>query len=114
MKNRFGDSQDVIDLYYSKMINLQQATNKTSSQRSFNDNIGRHIIRSIKVQKHDTKQDVFVSKIKVKLSEEVLLQLEIRTGSKNKWTFQNLRDRLHEYITAHEHAEKKGSLLVNF
>ena len=34
LKGRNGDAQEVIDLHYNKMINLQQATNKTSSLRS--------------------------------------------------------------------------------
>ena len=43
LKDRFGNSQEVIDLHYSKMINLPQATNKTSSLRWLLDNIERHI-----------------------------------------------------------------------
>ena len=107
LKDRFGDAQEVIDLHYNKMINLQQATNKTSSLRSLYGNMERHI-RSLGVLKQDIKQDVFVSMIRAKLPEEVLLQLEILNGSKSKWTVQNLRGRLHEYLTAREHAEKKG------
>ena len=48
--------------------------------------------------------------IRSKLPEEVLLQLEILNGTKNKWTVENLRARLHEYVTAREHAEKKDNL----
>ena len=48
LKDRFGDSQEVIDLHYTKMINLQQATNKTSSLRNLYDNMERHI-RSLEV-----------------------------------------------------------------
>ena len=83
LKDRFGDAQEVIDLHYNKMINLQQATNKTSSLRSLYYNMERHI-RSLDVLKQDIKQDVFVSMIRAKLPEEVLLQLEILNGSKNK------------------------------
>ena len=39
LKDRFGDSPEVIDLHYNKMINLPQATNKTSSLRSLYDSM---------------------------------------------------------------------------
>ena len=106
LKDRFGNTQEVIDLHYHKMINLPQAVNKTCSLRGLLDNIERHI-RSLEVLKQNINQDVFVSMIRSKLPEDVLLQLEMLNGAKNKWTVENLRIRLHEYVTAREHAEKK-------
>ena len=106
LKVRFGNLQAVIDLHYSKMINLPQATNKTSSLRWLLDNIERHI-RSLEVLKQNINQDVFVSMICSKLPEDVLSQLEILNGVKNKWTVETLRIKLREYITVREHAEKK-------
>ena len=46
--------------------------------------------------------------IRSKLPEEVRLQIEILNGAKNKWTVESLHAKLHEYVTAREHAEKKG------
>ena len=66
----------------------------------------RHI-RSLEVLKQNIYQDVFVSMIRAKLPEEVLLQFEILNETKNKWTVESLRGRIDEYITAHEHAERK-------
>ena len=43
--------------------------------------------------------------IRSKLPEDVLPQLEMLNGPKNEWTVENLRIRLHEYVTAHEHAD---------
>ena len=107
LRDRFGNSQEVIDLHYNKMITLQPAFNRTCSLRSLLDTMETHI-RSLEVLKQDINQDVFVSMIRSKLPEEVRLQLEILNGAKNKWTVESLRAKLHEYVTAREHAEKKG------
>ena len=48
--------------------------------------------------------------IRSKLPEDVLLQLEILNGANNKWAVEHLRARLHEHVTAREHAEKKDNL----
>ncbi|MCG7879441.1 MAG: hypothetical protein N0C90_24385, partial [Candidatus Thiodiazotropha endolucinida] len=66
-------------------------------------------LRSLESLKQDVNQDVFVSMIRAKLPEEVLLQLEMQHGANKKWTVDSLRYRLHEYITAREHSEKKGN-----
>ena len=108
LKDRFGNEQEVIDLHCSKMINLTPATNKTSSLRNLLDSMEKHL-RSLEVLKQNIDQDVFVSMIRAKLPEEVLLQYEILHGTKNKWTIEALRHRLHDYITAREHAEKKDN-----
>ena len=109
LKDRFGNKQEVIDLHYHKLINLPQAANKTNSLRNLLDNIERHI-RSLEVLKQDVNQDVFISMIRSKMPEDVLLQLEMLNGATNKWTVENLRVRLHEYVTAREHAEKKDEV----
>ena len=44
LKDRFGNTQEVIDLHYYKMINLQQAVNKTCSLRGLLDNIERLVV----------------------------------------------------------------------
>ena len=64
-------------------------------------------IRSLEVLKQNIYRDGFVSMIRAKLPEEVLLQLEILNGAKNKWTVESLRARIGEYVTAHEHAKRK-------
>ena len=84
-KERFGNSQEVIDLHSNQMINLQPAANRTSSLRILLDTMERDI-RSLEVLKQNINQDVFVSMIRATLPEEVLLKLEILNGAKNKWT----------------------------
>ncbi|CAC5360796.1 unnamed protein product [Mytilus coruscus] len=80
LKDRFGNVQDVVDLHYNEMINLQPATNKTSSLTSFLDKVKKRL-RSLDVLKQDVNQDIFVSMVKSKLPEQVLLQLEIQKGA---------------------------------
>lgn len=108
LKERFGNIQHVIDLHYSEMINLQSAPNKTSSLRTFLDKLNRHL-RSLEVLKQDVNLHVFVSIFKSKLPEEVLLQLEIQKGSKEKWSIQKLCDKLCDYVVARENSERKDS-----
>lgn len=106
LKERFGDVQDVVNTHYSKLINMQKAMNTTSSLRTLLDTVERHV-RSQEVLKQDINQDMFVCMIRSKLSEDVLLQLEIQKGSKSKWTVSMLLERLHDYVTSHEHSETK-------
>ena len=109
LKDSFGNKQEVIDLHYHKLINLPQAVNKTNGLRNLLDNIERNI-RSLEVLKQDVNQDVFVFMIRSKLPEDVLLHLEMLNRATKKWTMENLRVRLHEYVTAREHAEKKDEV----
>ena len=108
LKERFGNEQVIIDLHYSQLINLSPASNKTSSLRSLLDQVEKHL-RSLEVLKQNVNQDVFVSMIRSKLPEDVLLQLEMLKGAKRKWTVFSLRDKVLEYIVAREHSERKGN-----
>ncbi|XP_053374038.1 uncharacterized protein LOC128546747 [Mercenaria mercenaria] len=105
LKDRFGNEQEVVDVHYNKLINLQPATNKTSSLRVLLDTVGKHL-RSLEVLGQNVNQDVIVSMISAKLPEDVLVQLKILNGANNKWNTFRLRDRLREYIIARERAEK--------
>ncbi|XP_053380526.1 uncharacterized protein LOC128548911 [Mercenaria mercenaria] len=106
LKDRFGNIQEVIDLHYNQMINLYPASNKTESLRILLDKVEKHL-RSLEVLHQNINQDVFVSMIRSKLPQHVLLQLEIQKGTVDKWTVSILRDKLRCYVTAREKAEKK-------
>ena len=108
LKERFDNEQEIIDLHYNQMINLYPASNTTSSLRNLPDQLEKHL-RSLEVYKQNVNEDVFVSMIRAKLSEDVLLQLEMLKGAKKKWTVYSLCDKHLEYITAREHSEKKGN-----
>ena len=58
---------------------MQSATNKVSSLRYLSDKGKRHL-RELEVLHQDINQDVFVSIIRSKLPDAVLLQLEIQKG----------------------------------
>ena len=106
LKERFGNKQEVVDLHYSQIINLQAATNNTQSLRLFLDRIQRHL-RSLEVLKQDINQDVFVSMVKAKLPQEVLLQLEIMNGADNEWNTVKIIEILRRYVKAREKSEVK-------
>ncbi|MCG8034488.1 MAG: DUF1759 domain-containing protein [Candidatus Thiodiazotropha taylori] len=108
LRERFGNSQEVIDCHYNEMINLQTANNNTHSLRLFLDKVQRHL-RSLEVLKQNINQDVFVSMIKAKLPQAVLLQLEIMNGAKNKWSTVKLIETLCDYIFAREKSEIKSN-----
>ena len=75
LKESSGNQQEEIDLHYNNMINLNQATNRTSSIRILLDSMKKHL-RSLQVMKQNVDQEVFVSMIRAKLPEEALLQIE--------------------------------------
>lgn len=106
LHERFGNEQEVIDLHYHKIINIQSASNNVQSLRSFLDTMERHL-RSLEVLHQDINQDVFIAMIRAKLPENVLIQLEMSNGANKKWTLQSLREKLKDYIIARERAEKK-------
>ncbi|VDI29698.1 Hypothetical predicted protein [Mytilus galloprovincialis] len=105
LAERFGNKQDVIDIHYNQLINLPTPSNKISSLRDFIDKFNRHI-RSLEVLKQDVNQDVFVSIIRSKLPEDVLLQLEIQKGAKAKWKISSLCEKLQDYVVAREKSDK--------
>ena len=92
MKDRFGKEQELVDLHYVQMINLQSATTRTSSRRSLLDDVEKHL-RCLEVLKQNVEQDAVEAMITAKLPEEVLVQLEILNVAKNKWTIEKLFER---------------------
>ena len=85
---------------------MESATNKVSSLRSLLDKVERHI-RSLEVLQQNVDQDIFLSIIRSKLPEEVLVELEIQKGVDNKWSVQNLIKQQREYVVARERASKE-------
>ena len=45
-----------------------------------------------------------------KLPKNVLIQLEVQKGARNKWTVTELRERLNNYVAARERAEQQSSV----
>ncbi|XP_052762257.1 uncharacterized protein LOC128204895 [Mya arenaria] len=108
LRKRFGNPQEIVDQHYHKLVNLSPATNKVSSLREFLDNIERHL-RCLEMLNQNINQDVFVSIVKSKLPEDVLLQIELQNGVQ-KWTIGSLKERIETYVTARERATKISRL----
>ena len=101
LKERYGDSQTVINSHYVELINLRAAPNMPRGLRSLYDQIEKHL-RSLQALEQDINQDVFISMITPKLPKEVLIQLEIQKGTCNKWTVKVLRELFKNYVAARE------------
>ena len=107
LKERFGNKQEVIELHYSQLINVHSPTNKTNSLRSFMDVVERHL-RSLEVLNQNVEQDIFVSVIRSKLPEDVLVLLEMQKSANERWTVYSFRECLKNYIVAKERGERKS------
>lgn len=107
LKERYGDSQTVINTHYVELINLKSAQNTSRGLRNLYDQIENHL-RSLEALKQDINQDVFISMITSKIPKEVLIQLEIQKGARNKWTVKELRELFNNYIAARERAEQQS------
>ena len=111
LKERFGDKQTVINSHYSELIKLTPASNNTKSMRSLYDQMGKNLW-SLDALNQDTNQDMFVSIVTSKIPKEILIQLEIQKGSKEKWSVAKLRELLNEHISARER-ERAENQAVN-
>ena len=69
------------------------------------DSVERNL-RSLEVLKQNIKHDVFVSIIKPKLPENVLVQLEVKNGVDKKWSVKALTKMLREYVVVRERDAK--------
>ena len=105
LKERYGNNQEIVDLHYSKLINIPPPKNKTNELRHFLDTIERHL-RSLEVLAQNIEQDVFISMIKSKLPKDVLLQMELRKDPDTEWAVESLRKCLRSYIVARERSEQ--------
>ena len=65
-------------------------------------------LRSLDALNQDTNRDIFVSIVTSTIPKEILIQLEIQKGSKEKWSVAKLRELLNEHISARERAENQA------
>ena len=107
LKERFGRKQDIIDIHYREMMTIDPPNNKTESLRRFLDVMEKHL-RSLEVMGENINQHMFISMIKSKLPQDVLLQMEVQKGTSTEWTVDRLRERLRAYIVAREHTEQES------
>ena len=108
LKERYGDAQTVINSHYAELINLKTAPNTARGPRSLYDQIEKHPI-SLEVLEQNINQYIFVSMITSKIPKDVLIQLEIQKGARNKWIVKELRKLFNNYVAARERAEQQFS-----
>lgn len=77
------------------LINFKSAQNTSKGLRNLYDQIEKHL-RSLEALRQDICQDVFISMVTSKIQKEVLIQLEIQKGARNKWTVKDLREPLND------------------
>lgn len=105
LQERFGKTQEIIDIHYKEMLSIQAPSYKVESLRSFMDTIEKHL-RSLEVLGENVNQLLFVSMITTKIPEGVLRQLEISKGADVEWDVKSLRTHLRNYICACEKSNK--------
>ena len=95
--------------HYTELINLKSASNTVRGLSGIYNDIEKHL-RSLLALEQDINQDIFISLITFKLPKDVLIQLEVQEGARNKCTVTELRKRLNYYVAARERAEQQSGV----
>ena len=88
LRERFGNTQDVVDMHYKELLEVQPPTLKVESLRTFLDRVEKHLC-SLEVLGESVNQRVFVSMIRSKLPEEAFQcseTLSLTTSNKDTHT----------------------------
>ena len=105
LKERYGDAHTVINTHYVELINLKPVPNIAKGLRSLYDHIEKHL-RSLEALEQNVDQDIFIAIITSKIPNEVIIQLELQKGARNKWSVRELRELFNNYVAARERAEQ--------
>ena len=105
LKERYGDAQIVINTHYVELINLKPVPNTAKGLRSLYDHIEKQL-RSLEALEQNVDQDIFIAMITSKIPKEVIIQLELQKGARNKWSVRELRELFNNYVAARERAER--------
>ena len=105
LKERYGDAQTEVNSHYVELINVKLAPNTAKGLRTLYDHIETHL-RSLEALEENIDQNIFISMITSKIPKEVLIQLELQKGARNKWTVSELRELFSNYVVARERAEQ--------
>ena len=91
--------------HYVELINLKLAPNTAKGLRTLYHHIEKHP-RSLEALEENIDQNIFISMITSKIPKEVLIQLELQKGARNKWTVRELRELFSNYVVVRERAEQ--------
>ena len=97
LKERYGDAQTVINTHYVELINLRPVPNTAKGLRSLYDHIEKHLM-SLDALEQNVDQDIFIAMITSKSPKEVIVQLELQKGTRNKWRARELRELFNIYV----------------
>ena len=107
LKERFGDTQVMVDAHYVTLMDLPPATSATPSLRTLYDSLEKHF-RSLIALDQDVEQSVFVSMITSKIPRSVLIQMEMTRDQTVAWTTTSLRKAFGTVLTATESADRRS------
>ena len=65
-----------------------------------------HIEKHLEALEENIDQNIFISMITSKIPKEVLIQLELQKGARNKWTIRELWELFSNYVVARERAKQ--------
>ncbi|CAF1104794.1 unnamed protein product [Didymodactylos carnosus] len=105
LKERFGQTQTVINAHYSALMDLAPAPDQTYKLRRVVDAIECHL-HALKALDEDINHRHFGSLIMSKLPKEVVFHLEENRGNEN-WDVEKVRERLRYFVSARETAERQ-------
>ena len=105
-KERFNDTQLILHFHYTELINLPPANNSSKGLRSLYDHVEKHL-RNLQALEQDIGHDIFIPIITSKIPKDVLFQLKLQKGAKNRWSVRILREIFNNYICATERAEQQ-------
>ena len=109
LKERYGKKQVMVNDHYGKLINLQVATFKSASWRSFYDTTKKHLgcLRSLW---QDDNQMQVLSMMQSKLPRSLLAKPEEMKSEGEEWTVENFRRLLKRHINTQEAGVLQGKL----
>ena len=109
LKERFEDTQFILQIHFTELINLTPAVNNPKGLRLFYNQLECHL-RSLEALQQDINHDIFTVIITSKIPKDVLVHLEMQKGALKKWSVTMLREQLYNYICAVESVEQQCCL----
>jgi hypothetical protein len=106
LKDRFGNSQTVINAHYTALMDMNKASDSTNRLRFVFDNMEKHL-RSLEALGEDINHGHFIPLIMSKFPREIILRLEELKASGN-WTTSTLRQTLKKIVESKEAADRQA------
>ena len=105
LEDRFNNAEVVQHHHIMELINITPACNNSNSLRLLYNKLEWHF-RCLEALQQDINHGIIMYIMKSKIPQDVFLQLDIQTGTQNKWSVKRLRESLNNYIHAMETVEQ--------